>query len=136
MSYKSDHKSVQRNSHLRVKLDGLKLNIEGVCYTVKVRAACVELSTAPEVAGCSATRELRGILCNPNVRYRIHNSTPLVRILNQTNLVHTIPTHFSGMNVARLSLGLPNGLFPFGFPSINTQQTNSVALSPRANYTD
>jgi hypothetical protein len=63
-----------------------------------------------------------GILWNPKVQYRIHNRSPLVLILSQTNPVHITPSHLYKIHpniIHLLRLGLPSGLFPSGFPTNN-----------------
>ena len=52
-------------------------------------------------------------LCSPNVHYRIHTCPPSVSILSQNDPVHTRILILS----SHLSLGLPSGLFPSGFPT-------------------
>jgi hypothetical protein len=58
----------------------------------------------------------------PKVHYRFHKCCPPVPITNQTNPVHTtypISTRSILMIYTHLSLDLPSGLFPSGFPSNN-----------------
>jgi hypothetical protein len=82
----------------------------------------VELSAAREATGCAATRQFPSILWKTKVHYRVHNSSPPVPILSQTNPVHN-SRHISKRSIVmlfiHLRLGLPSGLFPFGFPTNN-----------------
>jgi hypothetical protein len=55
----------------------------------------MELRASWEPASRSATLEFPKILCYPKVHYRVHDSPPVVRILRQLNLVHTIPSYLS-----------------------------------------
>jgi hypothetical protein len=62
------------------------------------------------------------ILWNMKIRYRFHKSPPLIPILSQINLVHTIPPHPISLRSililsSHLHLVLPSGLFPSGFPT-------------------
>ena len=41
----------------------------------------------------SASQEIPRILWNPNIHYRVYNSSPPILTLNQSNTVHT-PSHF------------------------------------------
>jgi hypothetical protein len=57
----------------------------------------MELSSS-EAASCAATLELRSILWNPKVHYRLHNNHPLVPIMSQINPAHTNPSCLSKIN--------------------------------------
>jgi hypothetical protein len=80
----------------------------------------MELSPSREAASRSATQELPNILWNTNVYYLIHKNPPLVPTLSQMNPINTTQTYISRpilLLSCHLILGLPNGLFPSGFPS-------------------
>ena len=65
---------------------------------------------------------------NPKVRYHSHSSQPTVPILSQIDPVHDTPTHFSVLKISsHLSLVLPSGLLPLGFP---TKTLYAHLLSP------
>jgi hypothetical protein len=69
----------------------------------------MELSPSWEAAGCSATQEFPIILRN-----HVHRSPPLVSILSQINLIHTIPSHLSKIHFissTHLRLGLLSGSY-------------------------
>jgi hypothetical protein len=67
---------------------------------------------------CAATQELPSVLWNTMVHCRVHKS-PLVHIVSQINPIHTIPSYLRSSLILspHLHLGLPSGLFPFGFPT-------------------
>jgi hypothetical protein len=53
----------------------------------------MELETTWEATSCEATQELPSIVWNPKVHYRIHKSSPPVRILSQTKAIHITLSH-------------------------------------------
>jgi hypothetical protein len=55
----------------------------------------MQLSPSSEAASCAAIQEFPGIVWNPKIHYRVNKSSPLVSILSQISLVHTIPSYFS-----------------------------------------
>ena len=68
----------------------------------------------------SFSQEIPRIFWNPPVHYRSHKFPPPVPILSQLDPVHTPPPTFWRSILilsSHLRLGLPNGLFPWGFPT-------------------
>ena len=67
-----------------------------------------------KLTGFAANQEIPRILWNPKVHYRTHKRPPPVPILSQPH-----PTSSRSILIlsSHLRLGLPNGLFPSGFPT-------------------
>jgi len=66
-----------------------------------------------------ASQEIPYLLWNLKVYYHVHNSLPLVPILSQMKPVHALPSYLRSILIlfSNLCPGLPNGLFPSGFPT-------------------
>ena len=74
-----------------------------------------------KLTGSAANQEIPLILWNPKVHHRTHKCSSPVPILSQLHPVLTTPSHFLNSILilsSHLRLGLPNGLFPSGFPTI------------------
>ena len=90
----------------------------------------MEQSPSWEANRCSDAQEILRILWNPKVRYRIHNSPPLVPMLRQIDPVRAPhPTSVRSILILSsiLCLGLPSTLLPSGFP---TKTLYAPLLSP------
>ena len=68
----------------------------------------------------AASQEIPRILWNPKVHCRIHKWPPPAPILSQLRQVSTPPSSWISILIlsSHLRLGLLNGLFPSGFPTI------------------
>jgi hypothetical protein len=63
----------------------------------------------------AASQEIRRILWNPKVHYRVQKCPLPVPILSQLDPVHITTSHSILILSSHLRLGLRNGLFPSGF---------------------
>jgi hypothetical protein len=91
----------------------------------------MEQSPSYEANQFSASQEIPRILWEPKIHYRIHKRPPPVPVLGQIDLVHALTSHFLKLHlniIFHLSLGLPIGLFPSGFP---TKTLYTPELSPK-----
>jgi hypothetical protein len=80
---------------------------------------CLEQSPSWEADSHSASQEIPGFLWNPKVHYRVHNSPPLVPILNQIYPDHNFPHCFSQTNSNIIFPSTPRSCewsLPFKFP--------------------
>ena len=83
-----------------------------------------------KLTGFPANQEIPCILWNLKVYYHTHKRLPPVPILSQLHPVPTTPSHFRRSILilsSHLCLGLPNSLFPSGFP---TKTLYVTLLSP------
>ena len=73
-----------------------------------------------KLTGFAANQEIPHILWNPKVHYCTHKRPPPVPILSQPHAVpKPVPTSSRSILIlsSHLRLGIPNGLFPSGFPT-------------------
>jgi hypothetical protein len=78
----------------------------------------MELSPSWEAATPAATQKLPSILWKQKVHYHVHKpSTGPYPEPHQSNPYHSILSKIHLILSTHLRLGLPSGLFPFGFPT-------------------
>jgi hypothetical protein len=80
----------------------------------------MELGPTWDAASHSATQKLPNILWSPKIHYRDQKIPELVPILRQINSLHITPYYLSKIHSllsSHVSLGIPSGLFPSGFPT-------------------
>jgi hypothetical protein len=125
----SSETSVYYEPHPR-RLHSSKFDIYSVshnCLSHWLHGAWALLETPP-VAYLTI---LLNMLCNPNVHYRIHKSSPLVPVLSNIDPFHTTPSHLS-KSILILSthprLGFLSCYFPSNFPSNNAYDSSFPSL--------
>jgi len=67
-----------------------------------------EQSPSWEQITSSATQEIRSVLWNPKVHYRIHKSLPIVHVVSEKNSIHAAQSHFS---MTRFNIIIPSTLW-------------------------
>ena len=72
-----------------------------------------------KLTGFATSQEIPRILWNPKVHYRTHKSPPPVPSGNSIQSPQPLPTSSRSILIlsCHLRLGLPNDLFPSGFPT-------------------
>ena len=80
----------------------------------------------------ATNQEIPHILWNSKVHYNTHNRPSTVPILSQLHPVPTNPNHLLKIHlniIPHLSLVLPNGFFPSGFPTRPLHKTLPSSIS-------
>ena len=91
-----------------------------ILFSIRLLTYIMVQSPSWEANWFAASQQISRISRNPKVHYRTHKSPPPVPILGQPNPVHIPTSHLLEIHpniIHHLRLGLPSGLFPFGFPT-------------------
>ncbi|PNF34939.1 hypothetical protein B7P43_G01400, partial [Cryptotermes secundus] len=85
-------------------------------------------------ANSAATQELPSILWNPKVHHRVHKTPPLVPILSQIFLIHTIPSYLSNIHFNIIHPPTPWSSLWCLSNCAATQELPSILWNPKAHY--
>jgi len=90
----------------------------------------MQQSPSQEANSFSASQEIHRVLWLIKVHHRVHKSSPIVPIVSHINPVQAL-YHIARKSIlilpSNLRVGLPSGLFPYGFP---TKTLSTTLLSP------
>jgi hypothetical protein len=86
----------------------------------------VERSTTRDAASCVATGEFRSISYKPTVHYRIHEASPIVPILSQTDPLHTVAFYLYKINLNAIHPLTSFPSFPLTFLPVNNRRSFSL----------
>jgi len=96
-------------SHLHYQYDSCRM-----CTSIPPYFVSMEQNISCETDSFSDAEEILSIRWNPNVHIRVHNSSPLVPVLNRINRVH-VPQPLSLRSILMSSFHLRLGFFSWPF---------------------